>query len=149
MSARLKGRRREAEALLQRLPDWARERPDIRALGLVGSYAYGKPRMASDVDLVLLTTHEPTYTADTHWISILGRRARLVRTRRWGPITERRVRLASGLHVELGIGPPSWATTDPLDPGTSRVISDGLRILYDPDRLLHDAERATINHPAR
>jgi hypothetical protein len=38
--------------------------------------------------------------------------------------------------VEIGFVRPSWAELNPLDPGTRRVVADGCRILYDPDRLL-------------
>ena len=53
-----------------------------------------------------------------------------------GPLTERRLLLKGGLEVEVGIAEPSWAATDPVDPGTRRVVTDGLRILHDPDRRL-------------
>lgn len=36
---------------------WARMQADVSALSVVGSYAYGHPRMGSDVDLALLTNH--------------------------------------------------------------------------------------------
>ena len=36
----------------------------------------------------------------------------------------------------MGIASPSWASTDPVDEGTRRVVEDGMRIVYDPDRLL-------------
>lgn len=44
--------------------------------------------------------------------------------------------LPSGLEVEAGIAPPSWAAMDEMDPGTHRVVRDGLIPLYDPDGLL-------------
>lgn len=47
-------------------------------------------------------------------------------------LTERRLRLASGLEVEVCIGHPSWAETDPVDAGTRRIVSDGIRVLWDP-----------------
>jgi ketosteroid isomerase-like protein len=34
---------------------------------------------------------------------------------------------------------PVWARTDPLDPGTKQVVSEGLIPLYDPDGLLANA----------
>ena len=61
---------------------------------------------------------------------------RIVRTRPWGPVTERRFVLPSGLEVESGIAPLTWAATDEIDPGTRRVVGDGLIPLYDPDGLL-------------
>jgi len=51
----------------------------------------------------------------------------------WGAIAERRIVLPSGLEVEVGIGPLSWAQIDPVDAGTRRVVTDGCRILHDPD----------------
>lgn len=65
----------------------------------------------------------------------LGARS-VVRARRWGAITEHRIVLASDLELDVGIGEPSWAATTPVDPGTRRVVSDGMRIVHDPDGLL-------------
>jgi hypothetical protein len=59
-----------------------------------------------------------------------------VRTRRWGAVTERRFALPSGLEVELGMTPPSWAATDPMDEGTRRVVTDGVSVVYDPKGIL-------------
>jgi hypothetical protein len=53
-----------------------------------------------------------------------------------GAVIERRLALASGLEVELGIGSPSWAATEPVDPGTRKVVIDWMRALYDPEDLL-------------
>jgi hypothetical protein len=135
MSARLKGRRREVDRLLRQATDWAPTRPDIRALGLVGSYAYDAPRMGSDVDLIVLTMNKAVYLERSDWLATFGP-LRPIATRHWGVLTERRVRTPSGLHVEFGIAAPSWASVTPVDEGTRRVVSDGLRILYDPRGLL-------------
>src|SRR5690606_1092785 len=34
--------------------------------------------------------------------------------------------------VELGLADPAWAATDPVDPGTARVVGDGFLVLHDP-----------------
>jgi uncharacterized protein len=128
-------RAEEVEAVLRRVTGWAARRPDVRALALVGSWAYGRPREDSDVDLVLLTTAPSAYVDDDGWLPELDA-VRLVRTATWGPVTERRVALPSGLEVELGIATPAWASVEPLDDGTRRVVTDGLRALHDPDGLL-------------
>jgi hypothetical protein len=60
----------------------------------------------------------------------------LVRSEEFGVLIERRLRLPSGLEIEVGIAPTSWAATDPLDDGTHRVVRDGFRILHDRDGLL-------------
>ncbi|MGO9322538.1 MAG: nucleotidyltransferase domain-containing protein [Solirubrobacteraceae bacterium] len=114
---------------------WASARPDVPAIGLVGSWARNEAGAESDLDIVLLTGNPGAYVEDDGWIAELGARS-VVRTRRWGAITERRIVLASGLELDVGIGEPSWAATTPVDPGTRRVVSDGMRIVHDPDGLL-------------
>ena len=135
MTARLKGRRLRAESVCSDLTDWARLQTDVQGLALVGSYAYDKPTMASDVDLVLVT---PDPQSHLDWAAVLDRRPRLIRSQQWGPLTEQRVRLSSGLVVELGIVTAEWLAV-PLDPGTARVLADGCRVLYDPDHLFREA----------
>jgi uncharacterized protein len=128
-------RRVEVEAFLERAVDWAVRRPDVVALALVGSYARGADRPDSDVDLMVLTTDPARYVDREDWIGELGAE-RLVVTRSWGPVTERRLALPSGLEVEVGVALPSWAAVDPVDAGSRRVMTDGNRVLYDPTGLL-------------
>ncbi|MEV7755774.1 nucleotidyltransferase domain-containing protein [Streptomyces griseofuscus] len=138
---------------LDRLTRWAATREDIAGLLLVGSYARGAARPDSDVDVVLLTADPAPYLTGTDesdaaepggtwtgWAGELGL-GRPVRTRAWGPITERRYTLAPGLEVEFGIGGPGWARTDPVDPGTRRVVAEGACTLYDPRRVLAELVR--------
>ena len=134
------------EQLLERAVAWARQHPDIRGLALVGSWARGSARADSDVDLVVLTTASDRYLDDDAWTAALGH-ARVVRTRAWGPLTERRLLLDGGLEVEVGVTGPAWAATDPVDPGTRRVVTDGLRILHDPDGQLATLAAATQGRP--
>jgi predicted nucleotidyltransferase len=107
----------------------------VVGLLLVGSYARGAARADSDVDLVLLTTERGAYLAEDGWGAGLEL-GKLVRTRRWGVITERRFRTPSGLEVEFGVEDPSWARVDPVDPDTRKVVTDGARILHGPDGAL-------------
>jgi len=100
-------------------------------VALVGSWARGDAGPDSDLDVVLLTTSPEAYMDSTPWPD-----AELGETHDWGGLTERRLRLPSGLELELDIAPLAWASTDPLDEGTRRVVRDGMRILHDPDRLL-------------
>jgi predicted nucleotidyltransferase len=130
-------RRTEVEQVLARARGWAARRPDVVAVALVGSWAYGRARMVSDVDLVVLTTDKPSYLSGEWWLAELGG-VRIVRTRDWGPLyTERRFVLPSGLEVELGVAPPAWASADPPDPSICAHIRDGsLVALHDPDGVL-------------
>jgi predicted nucleotidyltransferase len=130
-------RRTEVEQLLARARDWAARRPDVVAVALAGSWAYGRARMDSDVDLVVLTTDKSACLRGESWVAELGG-TRIIRTQHWGPLyTERRFVLPSGLEVEFGVAPPTWAAADPPDPNISEDIGNGgLRALYDPEGIL-------------
>jgi hypothetical protein len=138
MSARLKGRRLRAEAAVDGITAWAQLQADVHGLALVGSYAYGRPRMASDVDIILVTADTKRYVSGVEWAGSIDRRPRLIRCQEWGSLTERRARLSSGLVVELGVVTRGWLSA-PLDPGTARVLRDGCRVLHDPENLFGDA----------
>ena len=133
MTARLKGRRRAAARVMSEVQEWARTDDRVRAAALVGSYARGAERMASDVDLVILAD-DPDSLTNASWFVALNPGARLVRSQRWGPVRERRYRLRSGLLVELGFAPIGWAAV-PLEAGTRRVLEDGYRVLFDDGTL--------------
>jgi uncharacterized protein len=135
-------RQRDVTDLLCSVPGWAHGRGDLAAVGLAGSWARDRARMASDVDLVLLTTAPDRYTGSADWLAFFG--GELIRAREWGAITERRLRRRSGLVIELGVGSPGWASTDPVDDGTRRVVTDGFRPLYDPTGLLRNLQSACI-----
>jgi predicted nucleotidyltransferase len=128
-------RRHDVEELLTRATEWAAQQDDVRALLLVGSWARGNPRLDSDVDLILLTEHIERYLDATELVRALGAE-QVVREQNWGAIEKRRLRPVSGLEVEVGIGEPSWASIQRIDEGTRRVVTDGARVLYDPDGLI-------------
>jgi len=48
----------------------------------------------------------------------------------WGKVTSLRVWYEGGEEVEFGITTPEWVA-HPIDEGTWKVISDGIRILFD------------------
>jgi uncharacterized protein len=97
--------------------------------------ARGTAGMQSDVDIVVLTDHPGRYVDDQTWVGDNFDGAEILRTQAWGPLTELRLRLPSGLEIELGFAPRSWAATAPVDPGTARVLRDGCYPLADPDGL--------------
>jgi hypothetical protein len=133
-------RRTEVERLLDVVLRWASARHDVRGVALVGSWARGTAHMESDVDLVLLTLCVERYTESDDWIGDLGCES-IARTTAWGALTERRLRMPSGLEVELGVVPPYWAAVYPVDSGTRSVVEDGMRVLHDPDGLLRALAR--------
>jgi Streptomycin adenylyltransferase len=140
-------RRREVNDLVEQAVAWARARSDVRALGMVGSWARGAERMDSDVDLVVVTDDVQPYVRGEEWISAFGGRS-VIRTQQWGPLlTERRLLRESGLEVEVGLVTRAWASTDPVDEGTRPVVLDGLRVLYDPEGILTSFQQACLDSP--
>ena len=128
-------RRREVEAVVERALAWASSEPTIVGLALVGSWAAGRAREDSDVDLVVVTRDVDRFVESGDWIGELGA-DRVVRTADWGALTERRLATASGLEVEVGFVDPAWAATEPVDDGTRRVVRDGFRVVLDRERRL-------------
>jgi hypothetical protein len=133
---------RGIEFILHVVLAWATAQPKIRAVALVGSHARGTARPDSDIDLMLLTTDPHGFRADTTWVVQIDWHAVGTRPQKWqdeeyGAAWSRRVWLADcRWPVELTFASLIWANADPLDAGTQRVISDGCRILHDPDALL-------------
>jgi predicted nucleotidyltransferase len=128
---------REFEAVAGAVAVWARSRPDVRGVALVGSWARGEAHRDSDIDLVILTDAVRRYCDEDGWIrAALGAGVEVVRRQTWGVVTERRARLPSGLEVEFGLAPLSWASTSPLDNGTASVVREGCVPLVDPDGAL-------------
>jgi hypothetical protein len=111
------------ESVAARVTAWAPGRPEILGAGLAGS------------QLILVVEDATAYTQRADWIRALGA-TRIVRTERFGPLTERRLALPSGLELEVGIVEQSWASVVPLDSRTRQVVEGGFRILHDPHGLL-------------
>jgi predicted nucleotidyltransferase len=135
---------REVNGFIDTLKQWVAERGDVVAVALVGSWARGGARADSDLDVVVLTHNPSAYVERDDWIEGIAPGAHILRTGDWGAITERRLRLRSGLEVEVGVGLPSWAETAPVDPGTRAVVREGFRPVFDPHGLL--AELAAVCH---
>ncbi len=105
--------------MLPSIATWAGGRDDIVGVAVVGSWARVTPRIDSDLDVVVLARAKGRYVTDDDWItSALGRGAKIVRTQTWGVVTERRVRLSSGLEVEFEFATTTSAVADPVDPGS-------------------------------
>ncbi len=125
-------RHEEFESVRRSIVAWVTATEDVVGAALVGSWARGEPGPDSDIDVVVLTESTGYATSD-RWVPIaVGRHGELARTAQWGPLVERRVRLPSGLEVDIGFVDPSWAATDPVDDGTEQVIGGGCRIWHDP-----------------
>ncbi|MGH7093607.1 MAG: nucleotidyltransferase domain-containing protein [Stellaceae bacterium] len=130
-----------AARILKAVLGWAKARQDVRGVALVGSHARGTTQSDSDIDVVVLVTAPAVFRGDSSWVdtiewSLAGGRVATWSDEDYGVVWSRRVRLASGPEVEISFAPLSWADITPVDIGTRRVVSDGCRVLYDPDGSL-------------
>jgi RimJ/RimL family protein N-acetyltransferase/predicted nucleotidyltransferase len=120
-------RQDEIEGILAHVADWARGRPDLVAVALVGSRARGTPRPDSDVDLVFLSRDPGRYVDAEDWASELGGAAVVASAHR-GVLLEQRLRMPSGLELDVAIGPPRWVASAPA--------AIGVRPIHDPQQIL-------------
>jgi predicted nucleotidyltransferase len=126
---------RDINPFLDTFNRWAVNHTDIIGTALVGSYARGAAREDSDVDLMIITDTPQIYLQDNRWLETFGQVAQ-VTDEDWGLVQSKRVFYADGLEVEFGITTPEWVSINPIDDGTRRVITDGVRILSDAKGLL-------------
>ena len=126
-------------AFLEAFSRWARAQPDIEAVALVGSHARGAATDGSDVDLVILTNRVDRYLRDRSWVSVFGEPAEC-REEDYGRVTSVRAFYESGLEVEYGFTTPDWAEA-PVDEGTLRVVTGGMKVLHDPRGIIARMQR--------
>lgn len=128
----------DAARLITAVTDWAQRDPRVTAAGLCGSYARGDAGPGSDIDFCILTSDPGSLLDDRSWIHGFGGEARVA-----GAIEDynlvQSIRVFFGAtEAEFGITDQSWAEV-PIDAETARIINDGLRPLYDPERRLEKA----------
>jgi nucleotidyltransferase-like protein len=129
----------DVSAFLKAFNRWATAQPDVKAVALVGSYARDAATEGSDVDLLILTTDVSKYISDRSWVSRFGKDSEC-RVEDWGKITSLRTFYKGGLEVEYGFSTPDWAKI-PMDAGSLRVVSDGMKILFDAQNILSTVQR--------
>jgi len=121
-------------AFLLQVAHWASARPDIQALALVGSYARHTETKTSDVDLVLITSNPDLYLKNTLWVEQFGTVTHQ-QVEPYGLLTSIRVWYDNGNEIEYGITDERWAAI-PLDEGSRQVLSGGVEILFEQNRIL-------------
>ena len=126
----------DVKGFLTQVVQWARDASGIEAVALVGSYARGEAKPASDIDLVLLCENPKSFLSRQHWITAFGKPTKIEKEN-WGKVTSLRVWYAQELEVEFGITSDEWGA-DPADQGDGQVIRDGIVVLYEIDSRLSD-----------
>lgn len=124
----------KTDIFLASVTEWAFHQADIQALALIGSYARNAAKETSDVDLVLIATDPEIYLNDTTWAQQFGT-VKEQQLEDYGLLISIRVWYTNGLEVEYGITDERWSAI-PLDPGTRRVIEDGMRVLFERGNIL-------------
>lgn len=142
------------DAILRLAASWAATQSDIQGLALVGSWARGAARPDSDIDLVVLTYDPERYRLNRSWLleldwALVGLPVIGWRDADYGALWSRHITLADAVEVEFGFTTPAWASTSPIDAGTRKVASDGLRILYDPQDFFATLMAAIASEPRR
>lgn len=112
---------------------WVRSRPDLHGLALVGSYAAGRARPDSDVDLVIPADTPDAYL-NADWAQDALDRRRIMETHgeRFGNVWSLFARLAEGPEIEFTFTERAWTKAVPPAPEVCRILRDGIVILYDP-----------------
>ena len=125
----------DAQTFIERFRTWAEAQRPVEAAALVGSWARGAARPNSDIDLILVTREPGVYLDDDGWTADFGA-VDAASYEDWGLVQSIRVFYAGGPEVEFGITTPEWTATRPVDPGTARVVGDGIVILLDRAGML-------------
>ncbi|HXP76638.1 MAG TPA: nucleotidyltransferase domain-containing protein [Stellaceae bacterium] len=139
----------EAERLIGVLSRWVERQHTCRAMAVVGSWARGTARSDSDLDLLLLTNTLDHWSSDADWLPGVGldeiameiKSAQLLRygaTRSW------HIQLSPPAELELTFADLTWANLTPIDPGSRKVVSGGIRITVDKDKLLATLKRIVL-----
>ncbi len=128
---------------LENFTAWAQEQSSIRGVSVVGSYARGTARANSDIDLVILCQNPKDFLDNQAWVQQWGE-VQSSNEEDYGALTSLRVFYSSGLEVEFGLTSTEWASV-PVDPGTREVVSDGMKILHDPESLFEQLEKAVVS----
>ena len=113
----------------------------IIAVGLCGSYARGNAKADSDIDLSILVNDKLKFKSSI-WIETfdfdkINERLDFFEDKEYGRVWSRHVFLKSKIEIEFSFANISWADTENLDEGTRKVVSDGFKIIYDPQFILN------------
>ena len=143
MASPLDNRSQLVQRALSEILIWVEREQAARGLALVGSYARGAAHPDSDIDVLILVRDPESFVSQTWLDEINWRRLRAspvaIHVAQYGVVWSSHVQLDNGFEVEFAFASLSWASDRPLDAGTRQAISDGCRVLYDPDGLLGGA----------
>lgn len=121
---------------------WGKTQSDIVAIALVGSYARDAARAESDVDVMVLTVDLAKHFGSQEWLSLFGK-VEESKVENWGRVETIRAFYQNSFEIEYNFTEPDWADI-PVDSGTYRVVSDGMKILHDPKSVLKALQKEVL-----
>ena len=130
----------DTTTFLRDFVSWTKAQSDVVGVALVGSYARDAATEESDVDLMILTIEVAKYFQNQEWLLLSGE-IKEARVENWGRVETIRAFYGVGSEIEYNFVAPDWASV-PVDAGTRRVISDGMKIWYDPQGILDALQKA-------
>lgn len=117
------------EKFLKDIKQWAENEEQVESIIVVGSYARGRYKETSDIDLVIITSNKKEMLKNQNFIKLFGD-VNKSQIEYYGPCTSIRVWYKDGKEVEFGIVNPTWIEK-PLDNGTNKVLNDGFKVIID------------------
>lgn len=130
----------QAQTLIAGFTSWTQEQHTCRALAVADSWANAVARPTSDLDLLILTSDLSGWVIQAGWLSELAKRLGFSCSGAvldpHGVAKSWRAWLGQDVELELTFADLSWANISPVDPGTRRVVSAGIRPLVDKDGLV-------------
>lgn len=125
---------KEINSFLKKFEEWRADKLDILGVAYVGSWARNQAKPTSDLDLMIVTADPQQYLKENNWISNFGD-IKEIKREDWDLVQSWRVLFENEDEIEFGITTEEW-TNVPSDPGTARVVGDGMKIVYDPMGIL-------------
>lgn len=137
----------EAHALIAIIQELVRARDDLRAMAVCGSWARGNPRPHSDVDLLIIAQDPERLCRSQEWIREMrfcDASFRYVghQGSAYGAVWSAHIELEPQAELELTFAEESWASVDPVDPGTRGIVIDAFNIVVDKDGVLRRLQSA-------
>lgn len=133
----------QIEQILTQITQWSSENLNIIGLALVGSYARGNARSDSDIDLMLITPNPWLFRQNMKWIYEIDWKHINLNIKDWkdsdyGVVWSRHIYFVEQTKIEFSFGLPTWTSINPVDRGTLNVVKNGIKILYDPQKVFHN-----------
>lgn len=127
--------------ILKLITEFAVSNNKVLAVGLCGSWARGTAKPYSDIDLSIIVVDKLRFKK-TDWIEKLdfakiNGKMEFFKDEVYGQVWSRHVFLNDKTEIEFSFAEKTWADIENLDAGTYKVVSDGFKIIYDPQMILN------------